>query len=110
MSARGAVLYRRLLRLHRALPPDMRRLGDAYIGEEFRKHRAAKPSFLPPFFAAWERYAAELESSAAAAAAAAAPIAVAASLALEGELRASLNEEQRETLDRLHREVVAAER
>ncbi|NXC29918.1 SDHF3 factor, partial [Campylorhamphus procurvoides] len=36
-------LYRRVLRLHRALPPALRALGDRYAREEFRRHRGARP-------------------------------------------------------------------
>lgn len=32
-------LYRRLLRAHRRLPPEMRLLGDNYVKAEFRAHR-----------------------------------------------------------------------
>jgi hypothetical protein len=32
-------LYRRVLRAHRLLPAEQRVLGDAYVKEEFRRHR-----------------------------------------------------------------------
>lgn len=32
-------LYRRILRLHRTLPPELRLLGDEYVKSEFRAHR-----------------------------------------------------------------------
>lgn len=104
MPPRGVTLYHRLLRLHRSLPDaEMRRLGDSYIREEFRKHRSAQPAFLPAFFAAWEGYAAELEAGAAAAPTAASPAPLG-----SGDLRAELSEEQRETLERLRLEVLRA--
>ena len=36
-------LYRGILTAHRALPAKHRELGDAYVKEEFRKHRGAAP-------------------------------------------------------------------
>ena len=54
-------LYARVLRAHRVLPREMRQLGDAYVKDEFRKHRAAAPSFLPSFFAEWTSYAHALD-------------------------------------------------
>ncbi|XP_035174370.1 succinate dehydrogenase assembly factor 3, mitochondrial [Oxyura jamaicensis] len=51
-------LYRRLLRLHRALPPALRELGDRYVREEFRKHKAAGPAEAQRFLREWENYAA----------------------------------------------------
>uniref|UniRef100_A0A8B9BGB3 Succinate dehydrogenase assembly factor 3 n=1 Tax=Anser brachyrhynchus TaxID=132585 RepID=A0A8B9BGB3_9AVES len=47
-------LYRRLLRLHRALPPALRELGDRYVREEFRKHKAAGPAEAQRFLREWE--------------------------------------------------------
>lgn len=35
-------LYRRILRVHRKLDPEMRVLGDSYVKEEFRAHRTAE--------------------------------------------------------------------
>lgn len=35
-------LYRRILRVHRKLDPDMRVLGDSYVKKEFRAHRTAE--------------------------------------------------------------------
>lgn len=38
------LLYRNILRLHRAkLPGPMRGLGDSYVSTEFRRHRDANP-------------------------------------------------------------------
>ncbi|NXF96132.1 SDHF3 factor, partial [Eubucco bourcierii] len=51
-SARG--LYRRILLLHRALPPALRALGDRYVKEEFRKHKAAGPAEAQRFLREWE--------------------------------------------------------
>lgn len=35
-------LYRRILRVHRKLEPEMRVLGDSYVKNEFRAHRNAE--------------------------------------------------------------------
>ncbi|XP_067148598.1 succinate dehydrogenase assembly factor 3, mitochondrial [Apteryx mantelli] len=55
-AARG--LYRRILLLHRALPPALRALGDRYVKEEFRRHKAAGPAEAQRFLREWENYAA----------------------------------------------------
>lgn len=55
-GARG--LYRRILLLHRALPAALRALGDRYVKEEFRKHRAAGPAEAQRFLREWEASAA----------------------------------------------------
>ncbi|NXK02057.1 SDHF3 factor, partial [Herpetotheres cachinnans] len=47
-------LYRRLLLLHRALPAALRALGDRYVKEEFRKHKAAGPTEAQRFLREWE--------------------------------------------------------
>ncbi|NXG56489.1 SDHF3 factor, partial [Hemiprocne comata] len=51
-SPRG--LYRRILLLHRALPAALRALGDRYVKEEFRKHKAAGPAEAQRFLREWE--------------------------------------------------------
>ncbi|KAF1512057.1 Succinate dehydrogenase assembly factor 3, mitochondrial, partial [Eudyptes filholi] len=51
-GARG--LYRRILLLHRALPAALRALGDRYVKEEFRKHKAAGPAEAQRFLREWE--------------------------------------------------------
>ncbi|KQK76773.1 hypothetical protein AAES_131566 [Amazona aestiva] len=47
-------LYRRILLLHRALPAALRALGDRYVKEEFRKHKAAGPAEAQRFLREWE--------------------------------------------------------
>ena len=45
-------LLRRVLRAHRSLPPEQRTLGDAYVKEEFRRHREVENpmhSVRPPW-------------------------------------------------------------
>ncbi|NXI44735.1 SDHF3 factor, partial [Galbula dea] len=51
-GARG--LYRRILLLHRALPAALRALGDRYVKEEFRKHKAVGPAEAQRFLREWE--------------------------------------------------------
>ncbi|KAM9231122.1 succinate dehydrogenase assembly factor 3, mitochondrial [Leptosomus discolor] len=58
-GARG--LYRRILLLHRALPAALRALGDRYVKEEFRKHKAAGPAEAQRFLREWENYAALIQ-------------------------------------------------
>ncbi|GAA52464.1 Succinate dehydrogenase assembly factor 3, mitochondrial [Clonorchis sinensis] len=53
-------LYKSILRLHRALPPDMAELGNRYVREEFRKHKNSSPEFIHSFMVEWSRYAVEL--------------------------------------------------
>ena len=50
------VLYRNILTAHRRLPAQHRSLGDAYVKEEFRRHRGAEPQFLVPFELQWKDY------------------------------------------------------
>ncbi|KAB0385540.1 hypothetical protein FD755_000496 [Muntiacus reevesi] len=39
VSSRVRALYRRILLLHRVLPPDLKDLGDQYVKDEFRRHK-----------------------------------------------------------------------
>jgi hypothetical protein len=44
-------LYRRILRVHRKLDPEMRVLGDSYVKNEFRAHRTVEnPLHIVRFF------------------------------------------------------------
>ncbi|KAJ6611123.1 hypothetical protein B0H10DRAFT_2057618 [Mycena sp. CBHHK59/15] len=54
-------LYRRILRAHRALPDEMRFMGDGYIKSEFRRHRAVtNPVHVIGFLSQWKVYLDEL--------------------------------------------------
>lgn len=53
-------LYRRILQLHRALPPDLKALGDQYVKDEFRRHKTVGPGEAQRFLKEWETYAAVL--------------------------------------------------
>lgn len=49
-------LYKSILTSHRVLPGEMRFIGDAYVREEFKLHKNAKPEHLRPFFEEWINY------------------------------------------------------
>ena len=49
-------LLRAILRLHRRLPPAMRAVGNAYVTDEFKRHRKAAPEFVGPFLRQWTEY------------------------------------------------------
>ncbi|XP_067417791.1 succinate dehydrogenase assembly factor 3, mitochondrial [Emydura macquarii macquarii] len=55
--SRVRALYRRVLLLHRGLPLELKALGDAYVKEEFRRHRSAEPADAQRFLREWEIYA-----------------------------------------------------
>ncbi|KAL7424223.1 hypothetical protein Q5752_001809 [Cryptotrichosporon argae] len=60
-------LYRRLLRAHRHLPPEMRFMGDAYIKSEFRATRSTdNPLHIIAFLSQWKAYLDALEPQVAA--------------------------------------------
>lgn len=54
------LLYRSVLRLHRALPADMRALGDQYAKDEFRRHKQASPEETAVFMTNWAEYVQQL--------------------------------------------------
>ncbi|KAF3388341.1 Succinate dehydrogenase assembly factor 3 [Penicillium rolfsii] len=55
-------LYRRILRVHRKLDPELRVLGDSYVKKEFRAHRTAEnPLHIIGFLTEWQLYAQKLE-------------------------------------------------
>jgi hypothetical protein len=47
------ILYKRILRLHYALPPDLRLMGDTYVKSEFRLHKAASNEQALLFLREW---------------------------------------------------------
>lgn len=55
-------LYKRILKLHHNLPPDLKSVGDVYVKAEFKHHKSAKPEFVAPFLIQWKEYAELLES------------------------------------------------
>lgn len=72
MSTNGASrtaalqLYRSILRAHAThLPPNMRGLGDTYVKNEFRLHKAATDADqLAQFYTEWQKYLDHLQSTA----------------------------------------------
>lgn len=64
MSGKSAALalYARIFRAHRTrLPHHLRELGDAYVREEFKRHKKADAKFLTAFFKEWNGYVEMLE-------------------------------------------------
>ena len=62
MSTAVLPLYKSILRLHRHLPignfgclfgAELRVLGDKYVRDEFKRHKTAKPEFVPGFVQEW---------------------------------------------------------
>ncbi|XP_060229716.1 succinate dehydrogenase assembly factor 3, mitochondrial [Meriones unguiculatus] len=58
--SRVRCLYKRILQLHRALPLDLKALGDQYVKDEFRRHKTVGSGEAQRFLKEWETYAAVL--------------------------------------------------
>ena len=57
MSNKGVGLYRAILKAHRnRLPLELRKLGNDYVRNEFKAHKAAKEEHLAPFLREWTGY------------------------------------------------------
>lgn len=55
-------LYRRIIRAHRKLDADMRAVGDNYVKDEFRRHKAIdNPLQIIGFLSSWKMYLDQLE-------------------------------------------------
>ncbi|CBQ72730.1 related to ACN9-protein of gluconeogenesis in mitochondrial intermembrane space [Sporisorium reilianum SRZ2] len=55
-------LYRRIMHAHRKLDADMRAVGDNYVKDEFRRHRAIdNPLQIIGFLSSWKMYLDQLE-------------------------------------------------
>lgn len=52
--SRVRALYRRILLLHRVLPPDLKALGDQYVKDEFRRHKTVGSDEAERFLQEWE--------------------------------------------------------
>ena len=50
---RVRLLYKTCLRLHRGLPTQFQILGDAYVKDEFRRHKEANEQQTAAFMEAW---------------------------------------------------------
>ncbi|VUZ56330.1 unnamed protein product [Hymenolepis diminuta] len=59
-AQRVRFLYKLILRTHRALPPELRELGDKYVRDEFKRHKNCEPSYVGPFMMEWTRYVMDL--------------------------------------------------
>ncbi|CAE7168024.1 unnamed protein product [Rhizoctonia solani] len=58
-------LLRRLLRVHRSLPTEMRILGDDYVKAEFKRHQKIdNPVHIIGFLSQWKMYLDQLEQQA----------------------------------------------
>ncbi|XP_032108770.1 succinate dehydrogenase assembly factor 3, mitochondrial [Sapajus apella] len=62
--SRVRALYKRVLQLHRVLPPDLKALGDQYVKDEFRRHKAVGSDEAQRFLQEWEVYATVLSQQA----------------------------------------------
>ncbi|EDO42461.1 predicted protein [Nematostella vectensis] len=54
-------LYRRVLKLHRKLPLEIKALGDQYAKDEFRRHKKASQEQAVRFMQEWKIYADTIE-------------------------------------------------
>ncbi|XP_050360836.1 succinate dehydrogenase assembly factor 3, mitochondrial [Nymphalis io] len=58
--SRVRTLYKLIFRLHRALPAELRILGDNYAREEFKRHKNCNPQEANIFLNEWTDYAINL--------------------------------------------------
>ncbi|KAI6217856.1 Succinate dehydrogenase assembly factor 3 [Aphelenchoides fujianensis] len=52
--------YKRILRLHYGLPPELRLMGDVYVRDEFRRHKAVPRDQALVFLKEWTDYCSQL--------------------------------------------------
>ncbi|CAB3226190.1 unnamed protein product [Arctia plantaginis] len=50
-------LYKLIFRMHRALPPELRIMGDNYARDEFKRHKKCNPEESKIFLNEWTDYA-----------------------------------------------------
>jgi hypothetical protein len=96
------LLYRRIMRTHRAvLPGPLRAMGNTYARDEFRRHRDAKttPGQWAAFYQEWQRYLSMLQGTA---------DLPRASGDIPDDVLTGLNEEQKQQLERLREEAARA--
>ncbi|CAI6360808.1 unnamed protein product [Macrosiphum euphorbiae] len=53
---RVRLLYKTILRLHRGLPNELQELGQAYVRDEFRRHKNCNPKETQIFMMEWSKY------------------------------------------------------
>lgn len=51
--ARVRKLYKTILKLHRGMPEDLAYMGNAYVRDEFKRHKQASPSQTVAFMESW---------------------------------------------------------
>ena len=51
--SRVRILYKAILRLHRGLPTELKAMGDQYVKDEFKRHKATTSEFVPAFTHEW---------------------------------------------------------
>ncbi|XP_059964467.1 succinate dehydrogenase assembly factor 3, mitochondrial isoform X2 [Mesoplodon densirostris] len=61
--SRVRALYRRILLLHRVLPPDLKALGDQYVKDEFRRHKTVGSDEAERFLQEWEKTVANIRAN-----------------------------------------------
>ena len=52
-ASKTRVLYKTILKLHRGLPNELKKLGDNYVKDEFKRHKNAEPNFQTTFIKEW---------------------------------------------------------
>uniref|UniRef100_A0A2K5R5D2 Succinate dehydrogenase assembly factor 3 n=1 Tax=Cebus imitator TaxID=2715852 RepID=A0A2K5R5D2_CEBIM len=60
--SRVRALYKRVLQLHRVLPPDLKAVGDQYVKDEFRRHKAVGSDEAQRFLQEWEGMSTNLDT------------------------------------------------
>ena len=46
-------LYKTILKLHRGLPPELAYMGNSYVKDEFKRHKAVTPENAVTFMEEW---------------------------------------------------------
>ncbi|XP_026331911.1 succinate dehydrogenase assembly factor 3, mitochondrial isoform X2 [Hyposmocoma kahamanoa] len=59
-ASRVRMLYKLIFRVHRALPAELRILGDNYARDEFKRHKKCNPEEAKIFLTEWTDYAINL--------------------------------------------------
>jgi hypothetical protein len=67
MSLSALSLYRKILKLHKSLPKQMRELGDKYVKQEFKSHlfpknEGFKYTHYETFIMSWKKYLEEMSN------------------------------------------------
>jgi hypothetical protein len=62
----GLLVYRKILKMHRTLPPKMQAMGNVYLRDEFKRHHYPEMENFTEdhyriFLAAWRNYVVELK-------------------------------------------------